>query len=128
VQGRHGLIPFELWPSSSTPSMASVALTLPMASLPLRAMDGGGTYGRIPRFPVGRRTHRRWVASALKVLLLFCDGVPRPARSAFLSGMVSSGGGVGKSRPQLGRHGSPVTGSGPAWLHHNSDGDVIPYI
>jgi len=51
VQGRRGLILFELRPSSSTPSMVSAALTLPVASLRLRAVVGGGTDGRIPRFP-----------------------------------------------------------------------------
>ena len=51
MQGRRGLILFELRPSSSTPSMASAALTLPVASLRLRAVVGGGTDGRIPRLP-----------------------------------------------------------------------------
>ena len=69
--------------------------------------------------------HRRRVASAPKLLLLFCDGVPRPARSAFPGGVVSSGGGVIECHSQSGRHGSPATGSGPALLHHNSDGGVV---
>ena len=51
MQGRRGLILFELRPSSSTPSMASAALTLPVASLRLCAVVGGGTDGRIPRLP-----------------------------------------------------------------------------
>ena len=58
-----------------------------------------------PASPAGGRMHRRRVASAPK-LLLFCDGVPRPARSAFPGGVVSSGGGVIESRSQPGRHGS----------------------
>ena len=69
--------------------------------------------------------HRRRVASAPKLLLLFCDGVPRPTRSAFLGGVVSSGGGVIESRSQPGRHVSPATDSGPAGLHHNSGGGGV---
>ena len=120
MQGRRGLILFELRPSSSTPSMASVALTLPVASLRLCAVVGGGTDGRIPRLPPQEagRIGGGWPAlrSCSSSSAMACPG-PRARRSlvawsppaAVSSNRVLNQDGMAPRRPVVALHGCTTT-------------------
>ena len=127
MQGRRGLILFELRPSSSTPSMASAALTLPMASLRLRVVVGGGTNGWIPPLPpqAARRIGGRWPAlRSCSSSVMACPGlharrslVAWSPPAAVSSNVILNQDGMAPRRPAVDLHGCTTTAmAAAAWF------------